>query len=275
MANLSDLLTVIIPVYNEEKNLAACLECIKELAHKVVVDSGSTDRTCEIAREYGCQVMEFKWNGHPPKKRTWAMQNCGVKTPWVLFLDADERVTEAFKKELAEVLPTTKHDKFWCNFDSWFMGRILKHGDPFRKDYLIRYGKGGFEQIEENNWSKLPIEMHEHIIVEGTEGEITARLEHHDKRSLSNYYAKHCDYADFEARRFLAIDDWSRLTKREKIKYRLIRNKLFPLAYFVYTYICKGGFLDGTPGFYFAMNKLSYFTQMQAKIIELENATTW
>ena len=267
--SLSDLLTVIIPVYNEEKNLAACLECMKELRHKVVVDSGSTDKTKDIALEHGCQFLEFKWNGHAPKKRTWAMRNCGVMTPWVMFLDADERMTEDFKNELAKVLPTTKHDKFWFTLNNWFMGRMLKHGDPMRKDYIVRYGHGEFEQIEEDGWSRLPIEMHEHILIKGTEGEIKARLEHHDKRPLSNYYVKHCDYADFEAHRYLSIKDWSVLTRREKIKYRLMRWKLFPLAYWFASYILKGGFLDGAPGFYFAMNKFSYFTQMQAKIIEL------
>ena len=270
MNTLSELLTVIIPVYNEEKNLPLCLDCIRELEHKVVVDSGSTDRTKEIALEYGCQFMEFKWDGHPPKKRTWAMRNCGVKTPWVMFLDADERMTDSFKKELVEVLPTTKHDKFWCFFNNWFMGRMMRHGDTFRKDYLVRYGRGEFEQIEETKWSRLPIEMHEHIIIKGTAGKIKARLEHHDKRNLSNYYMKHCDYADFEAKRFMAIKDWSKLSGREKIKYTLLRNKIFPFAYFVYCYIIRGGFLDGTAGFYFSLNKMNQFYQLQARVIEIE-----
>lgn len=268
--NLSELLTVIIPVYNEEKNLPACLECIKDIGHKVVVDSGSTDRTKEIAAAYGCKVLDFKWDGRHPKKRTWAMRNAGVATPWVMFLDADERFTEAFKRELLETLPNTKHEKFWFTLDNWFMGRMLKHGDPMRKDYILRYGAGEFEKIEENGWSRLPIEMHEHIIVKGTEGEIKARLEHHDCRPLSNYYSKHCDYADFEARRFLAIKDWSILTRREKIKYRLLRWRLFPLGYFLASYILKGGFLDGAPGFYFAINKMAYFYQIQAKLWFLE-----
>lgn len=271
MRKLSELLTIIIPVCNEEKNLPLCLDLIKDVEHKVVVDSGSSDRTVEIAKEYGCQVLDFKWNGKPPKKRTWAMRNCNVQTPWVMFLDSDERFTEAFKKELEETLPTTKHDKFWFTLDNWFLGKMMKHGDPMRKDYILRYGAGEYEQVEENGWSKLPIEMHEHIIVKGSEGEIKSRIEHHDKRPLSNYYSKHSDYSDFEARRYLAIKDWSILTRREKIKYRLMRWKLFPIAYWFVSYILKGGFLDGAPGFYFAMNKMAYFYQIQAKIYEAEH----
>lgn len=270
MTELGDLLTVIIPVYNEEVNLPLCLDTLKEIKHKVVVDSDSTDRTKEIAEQYGCQYMNFKWDGHPPKKRTWAMHNCGVKTPWVFFMDADERFTPAVKEELRRVLPGTKHDKFWMTYNNWFMGRILRHGEPSRKDYLIRYGAAEFERIEEDRWSKLPIEMHEHLITKGTSGVIWSPIEHYDRRPLSNYYAKHCDYADFEANRCVSIKDWSVLTRREKIKYGCLRNKLLPFVYFIYVYLFKGGFLDGAPGFYFAFNKLSQLYQIQAKIFELE-----
>jgi len=267
---IGELITVIIPVYNEEINLPPCLDLLKDIPHKIVVDSGSTDRTVEIAQAAGCKVMKFEWNGHFPKKRNWAMFNHQFETPWVMFLDADERVTQAFKDELVRVLPTTTHDCFRVCLNNWFMGKILKHGDPMRKTALLRVGKGAYEKIDEDAWSNLPMEMHEHIKVDGTTGDIVARLEHHDKRTLSNYYSKHCDYADWEAHRFMAINDWSILTRREKIKYRLMRWKLFPLAYWFASYILKGGFLDGTSGWYFSLNKFSYFTQMQAKILELE-----
>lgn len=268
--DLSELITVIIPVYNEEENLPECLERIKEIKHKVIVDSGSTDRTQEIAAAFGCKTLNFNWDGHFPKKRNWAMRNCEVTTPWVMFLDADERITDAFKNELRETLSVTKHDCFRVVLDNWFMGRMLRHGDPMQKTAIVRYGKGEYERVEEQSWCNLPMEMHEHIVLNngGTIGQISARLEHHDKRTLKSYYSKHCDYADWEANRFLAINDWSVLTRREKIKYRLLRWKLFPFAYWFVSYILKGGFLDGAPGFYFAMNKMAYFYQIQAKIIE-------
>lgn len=269
MVAISDLVTIMISVYNEEKNLPLCFETIKEFKHKIIIDSGSTDRTQELAKAAGCRILNFEWNGHPPKKRTWALRNHKIDTPWVLFLDADERLTEAFKKELAEVLPTTKHDVFWVSYDNWFLGKMLKHGDVMRKDAILRVGHGEYEQIEEDGWSNMPIEMHEHILTKGTSGTFKARLEHHDKRPLANYYKKHCDYSDFEARRYRAIKDWSILTRREKIKYGLMRCKLFPLAYWFVSYILKGGFLDGAAGFYFAMNKMSYFYQIQSKIFEV------
>lgn len=263
---LNDLLTVVIPVKNEALNLPACLATIADLTHKVVVDSQSSDATQQIARDAGCDVLDFEWDGKFPKKRNWVLQTYAFKTPWVLFLDADERVTEAFKEELAHVLPTTMHNCFWIFYDNWFMGRILRHGDPVRKTALLRIGTGGYERLKEGEKSDLCIEIHEHILAEGTSGQIMARLEHHDMRSLTNYYAKHNEYASWEVTRYLQLSGKEDLTRRQRIKYRFIRNPFFPLAYFIATYLFRGGFLDGWAGFYFAVGKCFYFYQIQAKL---------
>ena len=105
--------SVIVPVKNEEKNLAQCLDSLRDFDDVVVVDSGSTDRTGEIAAEYGRQLVQFVWDGKFPKKRNWALRNIEFKHPWVLFLDADERMTAAFAAELLRSLPRTAHNGFW------------------------------------------------------------------------------------------------------------------------------------------------------------------
>ena len=94
-----DSLTIIIPVKDEEKNLPACLDNVKTFRHVVVVDSGSTDRTLEIVAEYKRELVQFKWNGKFPKKRNWLLRNYTFNTPWVMFLDADERLTSEFCAE--------------------------------------------------------------------------------------------------------------------------------------------------------------------------------
>ncbi len=101
---MNDLLTIVIPVKNEEKNLSMCLENIKAFGNVIVVDSGSTDRTLEIAAEFGREVVQFRWNGQFPKKRNWVLRNYEFKTPWVMFLDADERIISAFCEELVAFL---------------------------------------------------------------------------------------------------------------------------------------------------------------------------
>ena len=266
---LNNLLTVVIPVKNEEKNLSACLESVKGLEHVIIVDSGSTDSTCDIASQYGRKVVQFKWNGQFPKKRNWFLRNYAFKTPWVFFLDADERPSEKQFDELAKVLPVTSHDALIMYMDNWFMGHVLKHGDSPRKTNILRLGTGEYEKIDEKSWSNMDMEVNEHILVKGTVGFLKNHLEHYDKRSLASYYQKHNEYSSWEANRFMAMttDDFKRQTWRQKIKYGLIyRNKLFPFIYFLYSYFIKGGMFDGIPGFFFTVNRMFYFYQIQAKI---------
>ena len=267
MGMLSDLLTIVIPVKNEEKNLPVCLENVKTFTYVILADSGSTDRTLEIAAEFGREVVQFKWNGEFPKKRNWILRNYKFKTPWVLFLDADEMVTPAFCAELEHVLPIAKCNAFVCFYDNWFMGRMLRHGDVMRKTAVLRIGTGEYEKIDEHGWSSLDMEIHEHLQVEGEIGVIRSRLEHHDKRSLESYYAKHEEYANWEANRYKALKgDFSKLTKRQRTKYSLIKCWWFGFAYFCACYFLKRGFLDGNPGYVFARGKWRYFSNIRNKL---------
>jgi len=262
-------ISIVIPVKNEEANLALCLESVKGFDEVIVVDSGSTDHTCQIAAEYGREVVTFRWPGNFPKKRNWVLKTVPLKHDWVLFLDADERVTPEFRQEVAGILGTTRHNAFWLGYREWSLEKLLRHGDPMWKTALLRLGKGEYEHIPEERWSPLDMEIHEHLVVKGSVGVINARLEHHDKRFLDAYYARHNDYSTWEANRYLAIGDRSQLTMRQKIKYRLLMWPLFPLMYFVFAYVLKGGFLDGKVGFYYAVAKIFYFYQIQAKVTEL------
>src|ERR1700733_12143073 len=92
--------SVVIPVRNEEANIAKCLGNLQRFRDIVVVDSGSTDRTIEICRSYRCVLLNFNWDGQFPKKRNWVLRNYKFKTDWILFLDADEQVTDRFVSEL-------------------------------------------------------------------------------------------------------------------------------------------------------------------------------
>jgi glycosyltransferase involved in cell wall biosynthesis len=261
--------SVVIPVKNEETNLPLCLESVKGFDEVVIVDSGSTDRTCEIAKHYGREVLEFKWDGKFPKKRNWVLKTYAFKHPWILFLDADECVTPEFQSEIEQTLSHTQHKAFWIGYNEWSLGHLLRHGDPMWKNALVRLGSGEYERIQEEQWTSLDMEIHEHLIVDGSVGTITARLEHRDKRTLESYYARHNEYSTWEAHRFLSIRDKSQLTVRQKVKYGILMWPFFPLLYFTYTYIVKMGILDGKVGLYYALAKVFYFYQIQAKVTEL------
>lgn len=271
-------LTIAIPVRNEERNLPGCLAAIgKDFASCVVIlDSGSSDQTVKIAADWGAECIDFKWDGKFPKKRNWFLRNHAPTTRWVMFLDADEYLTDAFKHELREALKDSRKVGYWLCYSIYFLGKDLRGGYPLQKLALFRTGAGEYERIDENQWSKLDMEVHEHPVLSGEVGVISSKIDHQDFRGVSHYVAKHNDYSSWEAFRFIksAGDPAVRAswTRKQKLKYRLMRSPLIGPIYFIGTYIVMGGFRDGARGLAFANMKMAYFTQVYCKIRELERA---
>jgi glycosyltransferase involved in cell wall biosynthesis len=266
--------TVVIPVKNEELNLGRCLGALSRFTEVMVVDSGSTDRTQEIARRAGASLVDFKWNGRYPKKRNWVLLNEKLANNWVLFLDADEEVDGRFCDEVAAAIASGRHNGYWLNYTNYFLGRRLRHGVPQRKLALFRVGAGLYERIEEESWSDLDMEIHEHPVVKGSVGEIRAPIEHNDFHGLDKFLDRHRDYARWEARRFLLLSrrsatDSPALTSRQRIKYRHLTGWWYPWCYFLYAYIMRLGFLDGAGGFQYAFYKAWYFLTIHLMIREL------
>ena len=270
-------LTIAIPVRNEEKNLPGCLDAIgKDLAQKIVIiDSGSTDRTIEIARQYDVEVVNFVWDGKFPKKRNWFLRNHTPSTKWILFLDADEFLTVDFKREIREKL-SVNDDRvgYWLRYSIYFMGHKLKGGYPLKKLALFQVGKGEYEQIEEDHWCDLDMEVHEHPILAGEIGYIKSKIDHQDFRGVSHYINKHNEYADWEARRFLKIINETKnktnWTWKQRFKYSLLQSVWIGPAFFLGSFFLLGGFRDGVKGLSFAILKMSYFNQVFCKIRELK-----
>lgn len=270
--------SVCIPVKNEALNLPACLAALEVFTEVVVVDSGSTDETVAIAEAHGATVLQFQWNGRFPKKRNWALQNHDFKHPWVLFLDADERMNLAFVEELKQILPSTSHVGFWISFTNWFLGRPLKHGDVMRKLALFRRDAGEYERFPEDSWSSLDMEVHEHPVFAGTVGSFQTRLQHHDFRDMNSYVARHKEYSTWEARRFLWLRSaspaaWDQLNSRQRFKYRHLNKWWFSYLYWFIAFILKQGFLDGAAGFALAAMKRRYFAEIRSKIRESASQT--
>ena len=268
-----NLITVIVPVKNEQAMIAECLDRLKEYPKVIVVDSGSTDQTCQIASSYdNVTLVNFCWNGKYPKKRNWALENCDISSEWVLFLDADEIISPQFTAELLNVLPNTSCNGFWLTFDNYFMGKILKYGDKFRKAALIRRGHGMYEYTKEDCWSNLDMEVHEPLVIEGEGGTIFSAIEHKDKRGLSSYYQKHNEYASWEVGKYYSLkadkELWQKNSFRRKVKYSLLNSWLFPPLHFIYSYFFKLGILDGKQGLIFAFAKSHYYYQILFKMIE-------
>jgi glycosyltransferase involved in cell wall biosynthesis len=266
-------ISVIVSVKNEALNLPSCLDKLKRFDQIVVVDSGSTDDTTIIAAAMGAEVLQFEWNGKFPKKRNWALQNAKLRHDWILFLDADEFVTEEFVNEVAFRTQDDSYNGFTIQFENYFMGKKLKYGYGFQKSALFKKSKGAYEKIEEDLWSHLDMEVHEHPIIEGKVGIIKAKVVHKDFKNLDHYIAKHNAYSTWEAQRYLQLKETKNelLSFNQKIKYGLLNTGLLPAVYFLGAYFLKLGFLDGKEGFYLARFKSHYFFQIQTKVDSIKN----
>ncbi|MDB5138680.1 MAG: glycosyl transferase family 2 [Mucilaginibacter sp.] len=266
-------ITIAIPVYNEEKNLANCLKAIGDKFVKkiVIIDSGSTDNTLLIAKEYEVDVIDFIWDGKFPKKRNWFLKNYKPKTKWVLFLDADEYLTPEFKVEFTEALKCDHYSGYWLNYSVYFLGKQLRGGYPLQKLALFKVGAGEYERIDEERWSKLDMEIHEHPVIEGKIGVIKSKIDHQDFRGVSHYVTKHNEYSSWEAFRYLKFTNGNETynrTLKQRLKYRLMRSAFIGPFYFIGSFFLLGGFKDGARGFIFAILKMAYFTQIYCKIKE-------
>jgi glycosyltransferase involved in cell wall biosynthesis len=273
-------LSVLIPVRNEARNLARCLEPLRDWADEiVVVDSGSTDGSCEIARDAGADVVQFEYQGGWPKKRQWALDTLDWKHEWVLLLDADEILTDPLKQEIARAIESDAHDGYWLRFRVVFLGRLLRFGDTqLCKLFLFRRGKGRYERrLTEQDASMSDIEVHEHVVVDGRVGELTHPVRHENLNSMHRYIDKHNEYSTWEAHVLLHGRDGdlppaltgNQAQRRRWLKRRLIGVPGSPALRFLYVYVLRLGLLDGRPGFVYAMLKAFQLFHVKVKLREL------
>jgi len=277
--------TVIIPVRNEAHNLPRCLESLKSVGEVYVIDSESTDDTGVVARSYGAKVVQFHYAGGWPKKRQWAMDTMPLAFDWILLLDADEVLTPDLANEITKAILDPNIDGYYIALQIYFLGRRLRHsGASFWKLSLFRKGLGRFEcRLRDQDASMADMEVHEHVVVNGTTRKLSYPLIHHNIESLSRYIQKHNEYSNWEARVWCdGVRDkdendedikpslWGTQAQRRRwLRRRFLWMPGSPLAFFLYKYVWRLGFLDGIPGLiYCAMQGIQFF-HIKAKIYEL------
>jgi glycosyltransferase involved in cell wall biosynthesis len=257
--NACDQVTIAIPVLNEEKNLPLCLAALAAFKNVVVIDSGSTDRTLEICEEYGVNVVDFKWNGNFPKKRNWFLENQELSTDWILFLDADETITTEFIHELCLNFDPKKFDGYWLKYTNFFLGKAMRFGFQQKKLALFNI-KHRYERIESVSTSSYDMEIHEHPTGLKRVGKIKSPILHNDYKGIIKFIERHLVYARWESERFVSLKDRSVLTTRQKLKYRLLGNPVFPVMYFITDYLILLRCLDGRAGLRYSFYKAWYFS---------------
>jgi glycosyltransferase involved in cell wall biosynthesis len=276
-------LSVIIPVRNEARNLPRCLESLRGAGEIYVVDSQSSDATVAIAESHDAKVVQFHYRGGWPKKRQWAMDSLPLAYDWVLLLDADEALTPALADEIREAIRDPKANGYYLALQMHFLGRPLRHcGAQFYKLSLFRAGKGRFEcRLKSQDASMADMEVHEHVVVEGSTAKLRNAVSHHNVESLSRYIQKHNEYSNWEAQLWMqgsASDELpAKLVGNQAQRRRWLRQKFFrlpgsSLMFFIYKYAFRLGFMDGVPGLiYCALQGIQFF-HIKAKIYELKLA---
>lgn len=273
-------LTVIIPTRDEERNLAQTLESVVNWADQIVVfDSFSNDRTLDIARQFGVEITQRVFDNFAAHKN-WALDNLPIGNRWVLFLDADERLTPQLRDEISEIVADeSSRNGYYVARQNHFMGRWIKHAGmyPDWQLRLLRHGKGRYEDRI----------VHEHIIVEGATGYLKNPIEHNDFKGLERWFDRHNRYSSMEAyeiQRILTGDRSNRIESRllspgpertrlvKEFAYRYLPCRAFFV--FIWMYLVRGGFLDGRVGFRYCVLKAFVDYQISLKLTEVQSANT-
>lgn len=250
-------LSVSIITFNEEKNIARCLDSVKDIANEIVViDSLSTDNTENICKQYGVKFFSQKFLGYIEQKN-FALYHC--KYNYVLCLDADE----CLSSELIESIKAAKNNNF--KFDSYtmnrcsnFCGKWIKYGSwyPDRKLRLFNKQKGKWAGVNPHD----KIEMHQGC----TQNLLKGDLLHYSYYTIEEVLAQNNKFTTIQAKAMLQQG------KRSNI-FKLFVN---PLVAFINGYIFKLGFLNGSDGFFIA-STIAYHTMVKYyKLMRLQQTTS-
>lgn len=270
------LLSVIVLTKNEEIHLPRLIASLDGLDYELfVVDSGSTDRTVEIAEAAGATVVTHRFDNYAAQ-RNWAFANLPIRTPWTLCLDADEPLTPELVGEIRALLakPDLPEAGFMIRKRTVFMGRWLRWGGQYPSWHLrlMRAGKGRCE-------NRL---YDQHFLVDGPVGKLRNDYVDVLTDNLTKWTDRHNRWASLEAAELASeaagsgeIDArllGSPIERKRWLRYTLYRNApLFvrPFLLFILDYVIRLGFLDGRQGLVFhVLQRFWYRFLVDAKLYE-------
>jgi glycosyltransferase involved in cell wall biosynthesis len=250
--------SVVVLTGNEERNLRACLESVAGWAATVfVVDSGSTDATLMIARQFDATIVSHAFDTHA-RQWSWALEELPIATDWVLAVDADQRLTPELRASIDAALVSPSANGFYLCRRQVFRGRWIRHGGYYPK-YLLKLFRHSSVSIDHVDL------VDHHFRVDGPLAKLQGDLieDNRNEAQIADWTAKHNRYAVLQARQELAAesgppiglrsilgspDDRTRWLKHVWSGFPLY---LRPVLYVFYRYILRFGWLDGKEGFIF------------------------
>ncbi|KKU28546.1 MAG: Glycosyl transferase family 2 [Candidatus Amesbacteria bacterium GW2011_GWA2_47_11b] len=238
------MLTGIVLTYNEEKNIARCLENLKFCDTVLVVDGGSTDKTVSLAKKAGATILNHEFVDFS-SQRNWAISQ--AKTPWILFVDADEIVSVKLGEEIVSATKKIEYKGFLIPRTDYMWGKKLTHGDVggVRLLRLARRGAGAWHGA-----------VHEQWLIDGNVGILKHYIHHYPHPTLVEFLQEINYYSTLRAQELYTAGQHASF-------FQIV---FYPLIKFKYLYFLKLGLLDGTVGFVHAMTMAFYSFLVRGKL---------
>ena len=267
------MISIIILTKNEQSDLPGCLNAVAWCEDVHVVDSGSSDKTVEMAIELGAKVYVNEFKSFA-QQRNWALDNCVLNYEWVLFLDADEHSTPGFCKAVQDAVMSASEDiaGFFCCGKTILDQRWLKRSDNFPKWQfrILRRNRGRFVDVGHGQ----------------KEGEISGLLSYIKEPYLHYPFShgfeawstKHLAYARKDSREIfnnrlslMSVISNHGSQRNTAIKTLVRRMPAWPLIRFTYSYIFRGGFTEGKEGLFYCKKMLWYERQVKLQLHQLDS----
>lgn len=237
-------LSVVILTKNEEKNIVSCLKSCLFANELIIIDDCSTDNTIKLARKYTSKIYQRKLNNDFSQQRNFGLKK--AKNDWVLFLDADERITSKLKQEIKRGIKDEEINGYYLLRQDIFLNKLLKHGET-GKLKLLRLG-----QRKKGFWQRA---VHETWVINEKTKTLKNPLIHYSHQNISSMLEKLNYYSTINANYLY----------QKKGKISPMEIIIYPSTKFILNYLLKAGFLDGTRGLIFAimMSFHSFLTRVK------------
>jgi glycosyltransferase involved in cell wall biosynthesis len=241
--------SVVIATKNEERNIEAALQSVKEFGEVIIIDDFSTDNTVAISGKYTSNIFQIRWQGFARQKQSGIDK---ATMPWVLVLDADERVTEDLAVEIGTAIGSSEYNAYYIPRKNFFLGRWIRHGGWW-PDYTLRLFRRGVARMEQR-------EVHEKIVADGKTAWCRNPMEHYTYREISEYIKKMDIYSSLAAKEL----------HEQGRPFRFFRLVLSPPFTFFRMLVFQQGIRDGFHGLVLAVLYSFYTFLKYLKLWELE-----
>lgn len=271
------MISIFILTYNEEIEIGACIESALLSDDVIVVDSFSSDRTIDIARQYPVQVFQHAFESHG-KQRTWMLENIPVKNDWVYILEADERMTPELFQECLEASQSDRFIGYYVAERVMFMNHWIRHSTQYPR-YQLRLFQHGRVVFTDYGHTEREVCDGKTSFLENTYPHYTCG------KGFDRWLEKHNRYSSDEALETIrqlenGTINWQELVwgnseveRRRALKNLSLRLPLRPFIRFIYMYIGLRGFLDGRAGLTWCILQAFYEYLILLKVWEIKNTS--